>query len=114
MSVAGEVRAIEATLHLYFSFGLMLELYDFLGENDRSFLQFVERFGGLELKIPTAEELSSRARATHIYASMERDNQAERTVVVLANLYGITPERVRLIHKETALHAARRSAALEG
>lgn len=98
-----EQRALELTLRVFFRDTLLLELYDFLADEDL-FLKFVTRFGGLTVEVPTVADFASRARTMHICTTLNEDCGPPEAVERLATMYRLTTERVKWIAREARRH----------
>lgn len=77
---------------------LMPELLDFFGGDSKTFLRFIDLFGGTTIEVPQRAEIARMARNTHIWTTMRKDPTADKR---LAAFYDITPEYVRQVVTET-------------
>lgn len=76
-------------------YSLLPELYQIFGEE--TLLEFLDVFGGVELKVPRRNHLLRSIRDVAIYHRLEKSNKP--TVVnELASEYDISPETVKRIH----------------
>ncbi len=101
-----ERRALWIVALLMARFTQLPELMDHFGYDAEETLRFIDRFGGMTLKIPPRATMGMMARDIDIYTSMlamsSKDN-AKR----LAGIHGITEERVFEIARETRETLAR-------
>lgn len=80
----------------------MPELLDFFEYDCGMMLDFVHRFGGMKLKIPTPQTLAAMSMGTHIYTTLRSaETRAERILLIamLAEVYEVTNERIRQVYK---------------
>lgn len=81
-------------------FSMLPELLDFFSYDAKKLLQFIDRFGGMNIAVPPRQEVGRMARDINIYRSLSAAKSPEN-VKRLANLYGVTEERVKQIFAET-------------
>lgn len=91
---------LHTTLWLLGRFTLLPELLDFFDYECEKFLNFIDRFGGMTLEIPSRHEVGSMARNIHIYRSLSV-TKTPAAIQRLADFYGMTAERIREIGRET-------------
>lgn len=91
-------RALYLTLMILSRFSLLPELLDFFGSTE-TFLSFIDRFGGMDIKIPPRDEIAKLARNVHIYKTLCGCHTTE-AINRLADHYGLTTIRIRKIYEE--------------
>jgi len=90
------------TLMMLAKFTLMPEVLEFFDWDTKRFLRFIDLFGGTAINVPKREEVGRMARNVHILRAMERsDGHAPTVRRNLAELYGLSEERVKKIYMET-------------
>ena len=88
------------TLLVLGRFTQMVDVFDFFEYDCEKLLRFVDRFGGMSIKVPDRNDLGRMARDVHIWTVL-RKNRNMRAVRSLADLYGLAPIRVTDIYKKT-------------
>jgi len=82
----------------------MPELLDFFDYDCGKTLDFIHRFGGMALEIPTPFTMSKMVRDTHIFTNLQSANsRGEYNMVIrlLAEEYQMEPGSIRKIYDTT-------------
>ena len=91
--------ALTLTLFVLGRFSEMPDLLDFFEYDAVQFLKFIDRFGGMTLRLPDREKIGRMARNMNIYRTLNK-HRSMRVMEELAREYGITHQRVLSIYDE--------------